>query len=87
MGLKFKTRSFLVLVEIGFLFTLRNLVSHANFFVSCPEMFASSWVGKRKSGWGQRVQIEALEELVKSFRVSAGERVAVEALPSSESSL
>ena len=45
MGLPFQTRSFLVVLQIGFLFSLRNLVNEANLFVYCQIIFASSWVG------------------------------------------
>ena len=75
MGLPFKTRSFLALVEIFFLFSLRNLLTNAKLFVYCEEMFASSWVGKLKSGWGWTVKNEALEETVRSLKDSAGESV------------
>ena len=83
MGLPFKTSSFLALIEICFLFSLRTLVSSANFFVYWEEMFAYSRVAKQKSGWGWTVKNEAFEEAVKSLRDVAGERVSVEAFPSS----
>ena len=49
MGLPFKTSSFLALVEICILLSLKNLVIEANLCGDSEEMFASSWVGKQKS--------------------------------------
>ena len=50
-------------------------------------MFASSSVGKLKSGWGWTVKNEALDEVVRFLRVSARERLSEETLPSSQSAL
>ena len=69
------------------LLILIETLSDAHFFAYCDDMFASSWEGKLKPGWGWKVKNEAREEVVRSIRDRAGEIVSLEALPSSGSAL
>ena len=46
-------------------------------------MFASSWLGKVKSGWGFTVKNDAFEELVRFIREYARGIFSVESLASS----
>ena len=59
---------------------IEKICDDVNLIVQCDEMFASSWVGELKSGWGQRTKNDGLKEVVRCFRPSADERVSVEAL-------